>query len=63
MSSIRKIICTHSGPFHCDDVLACCLIKFLPIYKEAKIIRSRDQEVIKKADIVLDVGGEYDPKK
>lgn len=63
MSLVRKIICTHSGPFHCDDVLACCLIKFLPVYKDAQIIRTRDEELIKSADIVLDVGGEYNPEK
>ena len=59
----RRVICTHSGPFHCDDVLACCMVKFLPNFKDAQIVRSRDQKVIDKADIVLDVGGEYDFEK
>lgn len=58
--AIKRIICTHNGPFHCDDVLACCLIKFLPVYRDAQIVRSRDDKVINKADIVVDVGGEYD---
>ena len=61
--AVRRVICTHSGPFHCDDVLACCLVKFLPNYRDARIVRSRDQEVIDKADIVLDVGGEYNFEK
>lgn len=59
----RRVICTHSGTFHCDDVLACCMVKFLPSYKDAQIVRSRDQNVIDKADIVLDVGGEYNFEK
>lgn len=59
----RRVICTHSGMFHCDDVLACCLVKFLPNYQDAQIVRSRDQKVIDKADIVLDVGGEYNFEK
>ena len=35
----------------------------LPAYKDAEIQRSRDPAVIAAADIVVDVGGEYDPAK
>ncbi|XP_023235387.1 UPF0160 protein MYG1, mitochondrial-like [Centruroides sculpturatus] len=30
---------THNGTFHCDEVLACFLLKLLPRYKDATIIR------------------------
>lgn len=59
-----KII-THDGRFHADDVFACAALR---IYFENKnqnieIIRSRDPEVLKTADITLDVGTAYDPEK
>ncbi|XP_043481688.1 MYG1 exonuclease isoform X1 [Leptopilina heterotoma] len=54
---------THNGVFHCDEVLACYMLKTLPEYKNASIIRSRDPDVLKTCDIVVDVGGEYDPTK
>lgn len=30
---------THDGTFHCDEVLACAILKFLPQYKDASIVR------------------------
>lgn len=51
---------THSGVFHCDEVLACYMLKTLPQYKDATIVRSRDQDILNTCDIVVDVGGEYD---
>jgi len=30
---------THNGHFHCDEVLACFMLKQLPRYKDAEIIR------------------------
>ena len=30
---------THNGTFHCDEVLACFMLKQLPRYKDAEIIR------------------------
>ena len=35
----QKKIGTHDGPFHCDDALACFMLKQLPEYKDAQIIR------------------------
>lgn len=52
---------THSGVFHCDDALACFMLKCLPRYNEAQIIRSRDESILKDCDVVVDVGGVYDP--
>ncbi|XP_063229389.1 MYG1 exonuclease isoform X3 [Bacillus rossius redtenbacheri] len=54
---------THNGVFHCDEVLACFMLKLLPQYKDATIVRSRDQAVLDICDIVVDVGGEYNPAR
>ncbi|CAN8003689.1 unnamed protein product [Ixodes hexagonus] len=59
--SAAKTIGTHNGTFHCDEALACFLLKQLPAYEDASIIRSRDNEVLSTCDIVVDVGGVYDP--
>lgn len=58
-------IVTHSGTYHADDVFAVATL-FLVLEKEGKIanvVRSRKEEDIASADIVVDVGGIYDPKK
>ncbi|KAM6981212.1 MYG1 exonuclease [Aplochiton taeniatus] len=54
---------THNGTFHCDEVLACFLLRQLPEYQDAEIIRTRDPAELAKCDVVVDVGGVYDPKK
>ncbi|XP_032683070.1 UPF0160 protein MYG1, mitochondrial-like isoform X2 [Odontomachus brunneus] len=51
---------THNGVFHCNEVFACVLLKLLPQYMNATIVRSRDQDILDKCDIVVDVGGVYD---
>lgn len=59
--STAVTIGTHNGTFHCDEVLACYMLKLLPEYKDATIIRTRDPALLKDCDIVVDVGGQYDP--
>lgn len=54
-----KTIATHNGNFHADDVFSIAALK--SIFPSFKLIRTRDLELIAKADIVIDVGGEYDP--
>ena len=54
-----KTIATHNGNFHADDVFSIAALK--NIFPSFKLIRTRDLAVIAKADIVIDVGGEYDP--
>ena len=54
-----KIIATHNGSFHADDVFSIAALKH--VFPAVKIIRTRDLEIINNADIVVDVGGEYDP--
>ncbi len=53
-----KTIATHNGNFHADDVFSIAALK--SIFPSFKLIRTRDSEIIAKADIVIDVGGEYD---
>jgi len=55
---------THSGTFHCDEVVACFMLKQLEEFKNAEIFRSRDDKALQeKCDIIVDVGGVYDPAK
>lgn len=65
MLTKRKTIVTHNGQFHADDLFACA---FLTLYfKQQDIVpiikRTRDKEEIQKGDVVVDVGGLYDPER
>lgn len=64
MSTISSelVIGTHSGVFHCDEILACYMLQQLPKYKNASIVRTRDDTKLKDCDIVVDVGSVYDPE-
>jgi uncharacterized UPF0160 family protein len=54
----KKIIVVHSGGFHADDVFSVATLSlYLKVSpKRFNIIRTRDLEIIKKADYVFDVG-------
>lgn len=56
-------ICVHSGSFHADEALGYYLLKLLPKFQNAELIRSRDPIKWEESDIVIDVGGKYDGKK
>lgn len=56
-----KTIITHNGSFHADDVFAAATL--LLVFPDAKIIRTRDPEIMKTGDIVFDVGRIYDGDK
>lgn len=56
-------ICTHSGSFHADESLAVYLIKLLPKYCNAILVRSRNPLDWESSNIVIDVGGKYDGVK
>ncbi|KAK4538376.1 hypothetical protein CDCA_CDCA17G4401 [Cyanidium caldarium] len=58
-----KTIGTHSGTFHCDEVLACSLLRLLPEYRDAPITRSRDVDTLATLDCLVDVGAEYEPSR
>lgn len=52
---------THSGSFHCDEALGCFLLQRTAKFAGGEVVRSRDPEVLKDLDVVIDVGGVYDP--
>lgn len=51
---------THSGSFHADDATGIAILKAL--YPKARIIRSRRPADWAWCDVLLDVGGVYDPR-
>lgn len=53
-------ICTHSGSFHADESLAIYLLRLLPRFQAATLVRSRNPADWEASDIVVDVGGKYD---
>ena len=62
-SNNEQIIGTHDGSFHCDEALACAMLKLLPIYSnydDTTIIRTRKPDILNECNIVVDVGAEYD---
>jgi len=56
------LVAVHNGLFHADEVFA---IAALRLYLSFNIVvtRTRDEAAIRAADIVCDVGGEYDPHR
>ena len=52
----KKIIITHSGSFHADDVFACASLSILLEKKQQpfKIIRTRNEKIIKTGDFIID---------
>merc|ERR1712230_177728 len=56
----NPVIGTHNGHFHADEALAVFLLRLLPQYRNASLIRTRDPEVLKTCTIVVDVGGVHD---
>ena len=57
----KKIrIVTHNGKFHVDDLMAVATLQLLHGADNTEVVRSRDPEVWKSGDYVLDVGGVYD---
>ena len=61
----KKIkLVTHDGSFHVDDVFACATLSLVLENKRKQflITRTRDEEIIKNANYVFDVGGLYNPE-
>jgi uncharacterized UPF0160 family protein len=52
---------THGGAFHPDDLFAMAVI--LALFPNARIVRTRNLDILAKADVVVDVGGEWDPAR
>lgn len=55
----KFIIGTHNGIFHCDEIIACGILKIMfEGIKKVEIVRSRDTDFLKKkCDILIDIGG------
>lgn len=58
-----RTIGTHNGHFQADEALAVWFLRQLPEYAKATVLRTRSTEVLEKMDIVVDVGGIYDPSR
>ena len=57
----KKKIVVHSGTFHSDDVFAVATLR-IKFNDKIKVTRTREMNIIDKADIVCDVGNIYDPE-
>ena len=58
----NKIIGTHSGVFHSDEVLSTLLLKFHPEFSNSIVVRTRNDEILNRCDIVVDVGAKIEPQ-
>ncbi|KAK5171336.1 uncharacterized protein LTR77_004480 [Saxophila tyrrhenica] len=54
------VIGTHNGHFHADEALAVHLLRLLPTYRDSSLIRTRDLDLLKTCDVVVDVGAVHD---
>ncbi|KAI9887610.1 MAG: hypothetical protein M1823_000594 [Watsoniomyces obsoletus] len=61
LDSAVPLIGTHSGTFHADEALAVSMLRLLPTYAHASLLRSRDPSRLSTCSIIVDVGGEYNP--
>jgi len=57
------LIGTHDGSFHCDEVCATALLKMLPQYETAAVVRTRDPSLLDQCNVVVDVGAVYEPDR
>lgn len=60
-TSRAKRVGTHNGTFHCDEALACFMLRLSNHFSGADIVRTRDSNLLAALDAVVDVGGVYDP--
>jgi len=58
---MKKVIGTHNGIFHSDEIIAIALLN--KVFEETSIIRSRDPKELQEANILVDVGGKFDGVK
>jgi len=54
------VVGTHDGEFHADEVFS---VAALMMVKPITVVRSRDPEKLATCNVLVDVGGEYDPEK
>ena len=58
-----KVIGTHSGKFHADEVLSTFMLKYYPDSSKSVVVRTRNDDILNLCDLVVDVGSIIDPKK
>lgn len=52
---------THNGIFHCDEVVGVAILEIAHLHEDAHVVRTRDSDELKKAKIIIDIGGgEFD---
>lgn len=54
------LIATHDGTFHADETTACAVITYL--FDNASVIRTRDPDLMEKADLIIDVSLQNDER-
>jgi len=59
----KKIIVTHSGKYHADDLFAVASLQILLGEENTEVLRTRDPKEISKGDYVVDVGGVYNSEE
>ena len=61
----KKKLVTHDGSFHTDDIFAAATLQLMLEKKgeQFEVTRTRDEEIIKNADYVFDVGGIHDSEQ
>ena len=57
-----KLIGTHDGTFHIDEILAIAMLTQLSANNDSTIVRTRCPEQLAKCDFRVDVGGKDDPE-
>ncbi|HEY8360045.1 MAG TPA: MYG1 family protein [Ramlibacter sp.] len=55
---MTHLIATHDGTFHADDVFGVAVLA--TVFPDHEIVRTRDPEIIDRADFAVDVGGTWD---
>uniref|UniRef100_M4BK47 Uncharacterized protein n=1 Tax=Hyaloperonospora arabidopsidis (strain Emoy2) TaxID=559515 RepID=M4BK47_HYAAE len=61
-NTAKKYIGTHNGTFHCDEALAVSMLKLLPKFAAHDILRTRDEAQLAQCEVIVDVGGVYEPE-
>lgn len=54
------VVATHNGTFHADDCFAYAILR-AALGDGIELVRTRDLEILDRADVVFDVGGSCDP--
>lgn len=58
--AVTKLIVTHSGTHHADDVFAVAVLA--AVFPDHRLVRTRDPAEIARADFTVDVGGVWDAR-